>query len=98
MRVPPASKVTASNFKRLTAWSAKVVDQKGVAIGRFLDQLGGRLARAVAGLGLDADQDGVVAGLGGLQRRGELEAVRRDDAVVVVGRGDQRRPGSACRA
>ena len=51
----------------------------------------GRLACAVAGLGLDADQDRIVARLGRLQGRGELEAVRRHHAVVVVGRRDQGR-------
>ena len=60
-------------------------------VGGFLDQLGRRFARAVAGLGFDADQYRGAARLGGLQRRGEFEAVRGHDAVVVVGGGDQRR-------
>ena len=33
------------------------IDQEGPVVGRLFDQLGGWLARAVAGLGLDADQD-----------------------------------------
>ena len=45
------------------------------------------VVRAVAGVGLDADQDRV--GVGGLEAGGVLEA-RRDHAVVVVGRGDHR--------
>ena len=51
----------------------------------------GRLAGAVAGPGLDADQHRRRAALRRLQRRGELEAVRRHHAVVVVGGRDQRR-------
>ena len=74
------------------------LDEERPAVGGLLDDLGRRLARAVAGLGLDADQDGVVARLGRLERRGELEAVRGDDAVVVVGGGDQGRRDSTCRA
>src|SRR5207248_4007210 len=42
-------------------------------------------------LGLDADQDRVVARLGGLKGRGELEAVTRHNAIVVIGGGDHGR-------
>jgi branched-chain amino acid transport system substrate-binding protein len=45
----------------------------------------------VAGFGFDPNQDRRRAGLRGLQRSGELEAVRRNDAVVVVAGRDQRR-------
>mmetsp|Transcript_6598 Transcript_6598/g.27333 ORF Transcript_6598/g.27333 Transcript_6598/m.27333 type:complete len:718 (+) Transcript_6598:973-3126(+) len=43
----------------------------------------------MAGVGLDADQLGCRAGVGGLQRGGVFEAVRRHDAVVVVAGGDE---------
>ena len=42
----------------------------------------------MAGVGLDADQHGSVPAWAACKRGGELEAVRRDHAVVVVGRGD----------
>ena len=49
----------------------------------------GGLAQAVTGFGLDADQHRRIAGLGGLQRGGELERMARHHPVVVVGGGDQ---------
>ncbi len=45
-------------------------------------------------LHLDPDQGGPVAALCGLQRRGELERVAGDDAVVVIG-GLGSLPGAA---
>jgi hypothetical protein len=39
----------------------------------------------VSGFDVDADQDRIAAALGVLQRGGELEGMRGDDAVVVVG-------------
>ena len=44
----------------------------------------------MAGVGFDADQHRVGACVGGLEACRELEAVRRDHAVVVVGCGDHR--------
>ena len=77
--------------------------EEGVDVGGGVDQLGGRRAGAVAGAGFDADQHGLVAGLRRLQRGGELEAVGRHHAVVVVAGGDQRgrifaRRASGCAA
>ena len=62
---------------------------------RFLDDLGRRLAGAVAGAGFDADQHRSGARLAGLQLRGELETVAGHDAVVGVGGRDQRRRDTA---
>ena len=65
-------------------------------VGQLRDALVGRPV-AVRRLGLDANQDRLVAALRRLQRRRELEGVARHDAIVVVGGGDQRRPDSRCR-
>src|SRR5688572_12001792 len=56
----------------------------------FSNSLRSSRARSVAGTGFDADQSRLLAGLGGLQRGGELEAVSGHDAIVMVSRGDQR--------
>ena len=64
------------------------VEHEGPFVGLLVEDFAGRLARAVASVGLDADQDRVGTGMGGLQAGGKLEAVCRDHAVVVVGRGD----------
>ena len=50
-----------------------------------------RLAGAVAGLALDAQQDGRLLDGGGLQARGDLARVHGVDARVGLGREDQRR-------
>ena len=58
--------------------------------GHLLDAHPGRLAGAVPGARLDADQDRRRSRLRRLHGRGELEAVRRHHPVVVIGCGDQR--------
>src|SRR5205085_9470573 len=68
---------------------AEVVHEEGVDVRVLFDGLR-RAAGAVAGARVDADEDGVVAGLRRLQGRRVLEGVRGDDAVVVVGRRDER--------
>src|SRR6202011_3958213 len=65
--------------------------EEGVAVRHLVDQLRGGFARAVAGLRLDAQQDRRGAALRVLQRGRELERVRREYAVVVIARRDQRR-------
>src|SRR5271163_1046638 len=67
----------------------EVFDEEGVLVGGEVDALGERHAGAVAGAGFDADEDGVGSGLILLQSGGELEAVGGEDAVVVVGGGDE---------
>src|ERR1041385_8229533 len=67
---------------------AKVVEKERVDV-RRLFQLLGSAAGAVAGFCIDADDDRIVAGLGGLQRRGVFERMSRHDAIVMVGGGDQ---------
>jgi hypothetical protein len=65
--------------------------QEAPAIRHFLDLLARRLARTVTRLGVDADQDRRTAGLRRLGGGSVLEAVRRDHAVIVVGRRHHRR-------
>ena len=50
-----------------------------------LDSLGERHAASVACARLDANQNGIRASLRGLHGRGEFEAVRGEDAIVVIG-------------
>src|SRR5947209_11200787 len=69
---------------------AEVLEEEGVDVRRLLDGLRGA-ARAVAGLRVNANEDGVVAGLRRLQSGRVLERVRGHDAVVVVGCCDERR-------
>ncbi len=66
-------------------------DERSPLVGRLLDELGGRFAGAATSFGLDPDQDRAIARLGRLQRRGELEAMGRHDAVIMVGGRDQGR-------
>src|SRR5262249_58098026 len=66
--------------------------QESPTVRNLFDDLRRGFARAVPGFGLDADQGWRGARLRGLQRRGEFEAVRGNNAVVVVGGRDQCRP------
>src|SRR5690348_157256 len=70
---------------------SKLPHQKRILVRDLVDDLGHGFARAVAGAGLDADEDGLVSGLSGLEGGGELETVGGDDAVVVVAGEDERR-------
>ena len=65
--------------------------QEGPAICDLFDELRGRFAGAVAGLGFDANQDRSITGLRRLQRCGKLETVSRPDAIVMIRGGDHRR-------
>ena len=67
-------------------------------VGGFVDELGGRFARAVPARTSMRISTGVLPALRGLQRGRELEAVCRDDAVVVVAGRDQRGAGRPRRA
>src|SRR5687767_311665 len=67
------------------------VGDEGPAVRRFLNDLRRRLARAMSRFGFDADQHGVLSRVSLLEGRGELEAVRGNDTVIVIGRGDQGR-------
>ena len=59
------------------------VEHEGPLVGLFVEDLAGRLARAVAGVGLDADQDRVSTGMGGLEARGGLVLPSIDHGRVV---------------
>ncbi len=59
-------------------------------VGLEVDHFGEGSACAVAGAGIDADEDGrAVGGLAGLEAGGEFEGMGGDDAVVVIGGGDE---------
>src|SRR6516164_3741720 len=68
---------------------AEIVKEERVNVGREFEGFGGA-AGAVAGFGVDANEDGIVVAGEGLQRGGVFEGVRRNNAVVVVGGGDER--------
>ena len=51
--------------------------QKSEHVRTFVDQLADRLPEAVPGVGINADDDRSIARLRGLERRRELERVRR---------------------
>mmetsp|Transcript_25702 Transcript_25702/g.86223 ORF Transcript_25702/g.86223 Transcript_25702/m.86223 type:complete len:476 (-) Transcript_25702:11-1438(-) len=65
---------------------AQGLEHKGVHIRHHVEPLAGRRARAVASLGLDADEDGSPLALrhSGLQRGDGLEGVQGHDPVVPV--------------
>src|SRR5262245_30191877 len=85
--------VGTRGFSRASARTAvlhlHVRERERPLIGELRDAFVGRPV-AMRRLGFDADQYRPVAPLRGLQRRGELERVARDDAVVVVGGGHER--------
>ena len=66
-----------------------MVGGEGEQVGPFGGDQGRRFPHPVAGGDLDPGQDRAVAGLGVLQRRGELVAVQRHDPVVVVAGEDE---------
>jgi hypothetical protein len=59
--------------------------QKAPFIRDFFNDFRGRFACAVPGFGFDPNQNRVASGLRFLHRCGEFEAVRRDDAIIVIG-------------
>src|SRR5260221_7204909 len=63
--------------------------EKRPAIGLLLDELRGGCAGAVSGSRFHANEHGRVARLRCLKGRRKLEAVRRNDAVVVIGGGHE---------
>ena len=69
---------------------AHVGPDERVGVGGLFERLA-QVARAVAGVGLDADQVRRIAAAAFLQGGGVLERMRRHDAVVVVGGRHQRR-------
>ncbi len=67
----------------------EVVEEESIDVGGEFDGFGGA-AGAMAGFGVDADEDGIVVAGEGLQRGGVFEGMRGNDAVVVVGGSDER--------
>src|SRR5687767_14656726 len=64
--------------------------EEGPLVGGLFDYLGQRGPGTVAGAGFDADEHGgAILGLTLLEARGELKAMRGDDAVIVICGSDQ---------
>ena len=70
---------------------SEIASQECEPVSRFLDSLRRRLAGAVSRPRLDPDQDRSGSRLCGLERRGVLERMARDDTIVVIRRRNQRR-------
>lgn len=69
---------------------SQIIHDEAVDVGLLLEYFAHRLSTAVACLAVDADEHGAVALVTLLQRGSKLERVCRNDAVVVVGSGDER--------
>ena len=67
------------------------MQEKGVDIGLFFQQLCDGLPQAMTSFGVNTQQNWLVPGVCRLQSGGEFESMRRDDAVVAIPGGDQRR-------
>ena len=65
-------------------------EHERIHVRQFIDGLGD-VARAVAGAGFDPDEHRVFPFVFFLEGGDELEGMGRDNAVVMVGRGDERR-------
>src|SRR5262249_39590980 len=72
----------------LRDFHTELFDQEGPAVRGFFNNFRGRFARAVTGFGFDSNQSRLVATLRCLECRGEFETVRRDYAIIVIGRRD----------
>src|SRR5450432_4237493 len=86
-----AVSMRAASMRAASMRDSERIENKGVYVGCFLDLHGCRLALAVTGSRLDADQRGLAVRIGRLHRRGEFETVCREDAVIVIAGDDQRR-------
>ena len=64
--------------------------EKPPLIGLVLDNFAVSLPRAVSGAGFGADENRRKSSLRGLQCSGELEAVTRKNAIVMIGSRDGR--------
>ena len=67
---------------------AEIVEEERVDVGGEFDGFGGA-AGAVAGFGVDADENGIIVARECLQAGGVFEGVRGNDAIVVIGGGDE---------
>ena len=77
-------------FRGWFVFHAQVLEQERHNVALLFDRLRG-VARAVRGVHVDAEQDRIRAALACLQRSGIFVIVRRHHAIIVIGRGDQRR-------
>src|SRR4029077_3058329 len=80
-----------SKRRSLRDFHPEFFEEEGPAVGGFFDTFGCRFAGAVTSFGFDSNQSRFVAILGCLECSGEFETVRRDYAIVVIGRRDKRR-------
>ena len=84
--------LSASTYPILIRGVSNCVPHERQDIGLFLDDLAYRLARTVAGLSFDSNQDRIRAPLRSLQCRRELERVSRHNSIVMIpGRHQSRR-------
>ena len=74
---------------RVLRYHADVLEEERPLVGLLINDHAGGLTGTVPRIGLHADQHWGITLLLGLQCADELEAVRRDHAVVVVGRHHQ---------
>ncbi len=76
------------SIARGTKWGLIIhtenVEQEGVHVGLFLDDLGGGFAETVPGLCLYPQQDWIVTAAGRLQRRAKFFGVGRYDAIIGI--------------
>ena len=73
----------------LPSWHPQFSEQKTPLVDQLGDDFGERLAGAVAGLGFEAEQDGVARSGRGLETRGHLARVQWIDAGIGRGGGQQ---------
>jgi hypothetical protein len=71
--------------------NAHVCERERPPVGEFGDPFIGR-PKGVRCLRLDSNEHRLVASLRRLKRRGELERMARDDAIVMIRCGDERLP------
>src|SRR3546814_19550537 len=85
---PPRSTRTDTLFPYTTLFRSHhphILKEKLPLIGLLVQDLGGRLAGAMAGFGFNADQDGVVSRMRFLQPGGEFKGMGGNHPVIMVG-------------
>jgi hypothetical protein len=74
----------------LTRAHVKHRKEKGIDVSQFINDLAGRLAKAMAGILFHTQYNGIHPGICGLQGSGKFQRVGRDHTVIGVGSGDER--------
>lgn len=84
------SVISGFQINRFRELFAHVGQNETIDIGLFFNLFAQRFASAVARFRVDADEHGRLSALAFLHSCRELEAMCRHNAVVMVGRGDER--------